>query len=63
MELVPLRVTNKFTQNGGVNVTIIFHSADKQSMALFSVSPEEAKKIEVGKFYNFSLQDQKGSKT
>lgn len=53
-----MRCTRKFRQNGGVNVAITFESSDRNSMALYSLTPEEAKMFEQGKFYDFHAEEQ-----
>lgn len=53
-----MRCTRKFRQNGGVNVAVTFESSDRNSMALYSLTPELAKTFEQGKFYDFHAAEQ-----
>lgn len=53
-----MRCTNKFKANGFAGISVVFHSADYRSMAIYVMKPEEAEKFELGKFYEFNANEQ-----
>lgn len=53
-----MRCTSKFKADGGTGVSVVFHSADKKSMAMFSVGNFEAEEFTVGAFYDFDASPQ-----
>lgn len=64
MKLTAMRCTNKFKHDAGSDngkVTVHFHSADKQSMAIFVMSIVEADHFIIGKFYDFDSSPQKAT--
>lgn len=53
-----MRCTSKFKADGGTGVGLMFHSADKKSLALFHVETYEAEGFEEGVFYDFEVLPQ-----
>lgn len=56
-----MRCSHKFRQDAdeGSYVSLHFHSADKRAMAIIPAEAEDAKKFSEGKFYEFSITQQK----
>lgn len=53
-----MQCTNKFTPNGDIGVSVVFNSADRRSMAVYVMKPEEAREFHIGKFYEFAATEQ-----